>query len=142
MLPNREGRFKAAILEHGVAETGPNHLATFVCKFRLTEELVNGEWTPVDDDFQITGYFYLEKKDGTLNTVTIDSLKSAFGWDGRDPFWLQDADFDGLIVQVKLTYEQYNGQTRLKVQYVDAENATPSEVPKANDDARRSINTR
>jgi hypothetical protein len=142
MLPNREGRFKATILEHGVAETGPNKLATFVCRFQLTQELINSEWEPVEEDLDITGYFYLEKRDGTLNTVTIDHLKSAFGWDGRDPFWLQDADFGQLVVQVKLAFETYDNKTRLKVQYVDAEDATPSGVPQADDGARRSIATR
>lgn len=142
MLPNREGRFKATILEHGVAETGPNKLATFVCRFQLVQELINAEWEPIDQDLDITGYFYLEKRDGTLNTVTIDHLKSAFGWDGRDPFWLQDADFAGLIVQIKLTFETYDNKTRLKVQYVDAEDATPSGVPQADDTARRAIATR
>lgn len=142
MLPNREGRFKATILEHGVAETGPNKLATFVCRFQLIQELINGEWEPVDQDFDITGYFYLEKRDGTLNSITIDNLKSAFGWDGRDPFWLQDADFSRLVVQVKIAFETYDNKTRLKVQYVDAENATPTGVPQADDAARRSIGTR
>lgn len=142
MLPNREGRFKATILEHGVAETGPNKLATFVCRFQLVQELINSEWNPVDEDFDITGYFYLEKRDGTLNSVTIDALKSAFGWDGRDPFWLQDTDFGPLVVQVKLAFETYDNKTRIKVQYVDAEDATPSGVPQADDAARRTIATR
>lgn len=142
MLPNREGRFKATIVEHGVAETGPNKLATFVCRFQLTQELINGEWEPVEEDLDITGYFYLEKRDGTLNSVTIDHLKSAFGWDGRDPFWLQDADFAQLLVQVKLAFETYDNKTRLKVQYVDAEDATPSGIPQADDAARRTIATR
>ena len=142
MLPNREGRFKAAILEHGVNETGPNNLATFVCRFRLNQELVNGEWAPVDEDFDIVGYFYLEKKDGSLNSITIDMLKAAFGWDGRDPFWLQDADLGEHVVQVKLTFEEYEGRTRIKVQYVDAENASPASVPQADDTARRSIGSR
>src|SRR5436309_1611217 len=134
MLPDREGRFKATIAEHGVAETGPNRLATFICKFALNEELVNAEWMPLDPDqsgFDITGYFYLEKKDGSINTVTVDQLKAAFGWDGRDPMWLQDADFGGFTVQVKLEYELFDGKQRLKVRYVDAEDASPAGVPKA-----------
>lgn len=145
MLPNREGRFKASIIEHGVAETGPNKLATFICKFGLTEELVNGQWEafgPEDVGLEITGYFYLEKRDGSINTVTIDSLKAAFGWDGRDPMWLQDADFSRLTVQVKLEFELYEGRTRLKVRYVDAEDASPAGVVKADDSTRKSLNTR
>lgn len=144
MLPNREGRFKATILEHGVSETGPNHLATFVCKLQLLQELGNGLWNPVDEDLDITGYFYLEKRDGTLNTNTIDSLKSAFGWDGRDPLWLQDTDFvnSGLVVQVKLAFEEYQNKKRLKVQYIDAEDSAGGSVPRADDNARRSLANR
>ncbi|WP_428937792.1 hypothetical protein [Fontivita pretiosa] len=142
MLPDREGRFKATILEHGVAETGPNNLATFVCQFGLIQELVNGEWIATDQDLAISGYFYLEKKDGSINTVTLDQLKSAFGWDGRDPLWLQDADFSQLVVQVKLEFEQYDGKQRLKVRYVDAEDAMPAGVPRADDNARRTLSAR
>jgi hypothetical protein len=149
MLPDREGRFKATILEHGVAETGPNNLATFVCKFGLTDELVNGEWAglgPEESGLDITGYFYLEKRDGSINTITVDQLKAAFGWDGRDPLWLQDSDFSQLTVQVKLEYEQYQGKnglkTSLKVRYVDAPDAEGRGVPKADANARKSLSTR
>lgn len=150
MLPDREGRFKASIVEHGVAETGPNDLATFVCKFGLTDELINGEWMPLgpeDAGLEITGYFYLEQKNGAINTITVDQLKDAFGWDGRDPLWLQDSDFSQLVVQVKLEYEQYqsrNGmKTTLKVRYVDAaDSGGRGGVPKADADARKSLSTR
>ena len=139
MLPNREGRFKATIGEHGVAETGPNSLATFVCEFHLMQELTEQEWIPVDEDLSITGYFYLEKRDGSLNTVAIDQLKEALGWDGRDPFWLQDTDFSNHIVQVKLAFEEYDGKTRIKVQYVNPEDWSGGGVPVADDSMRRSI---
>ncbi len=142
MLPKREGRFKATIGEHAVDETGPNHLATFICQFRLTQELVNGEWEPVDADWGITGYFYLEKRDASLNEFAVEQLKEAFGWDGRDPFWLQDTDFEGHVVQVKLSYEQFNGQTRLKVQYVNPGDWAGAAVRKADDSTRRNIQSR
>ncbi len=142
MLPDREGRFKARILEHGVSETGPNNLATFVCRFQLVQELSGAEWIHVDQDLDITGYFYLEKKDGSLNSITIDNLKAAFGWDGRDPFWLQDSDFSEHVVQVKLAIEEYNGKSRVKVKYVDAEHASPTDVPQADDNERRTIGSR
>lgn len=144
MLPDREGRFKATIGDHGVAETGPNNLATFICTFHLTQELADGAWLPVDEDLSIAGYFYLEKRDGSLNTVTIEQLKEAFGWDGRDPFWLQDTDFAALghVVQVKLAFEAYDGKTRIKVQYVNPEDWAGGGVPVADDTMRRSIANR
>lgn len=139
MLPNREGRFKARIVEHGLDETGKSKLATFVARFELDQELVNGQWEPVDESFDITGYFYLEKKDGSINTITVDQLKSALGWSGQDLLWLQDADFSDTPVQIKLEYETYDGKDRLKVRYIDAADATPSGVPKASDETRRSL---
>jgi len=142
MLPTRDGRFKARILDHGISDTGPNSLATFVCKFQLNQELVNGEWEPVDEDFEISGYFYLEKKDRTLNTFTLDKLKAALGWDGRDPTWLQEADLSEAIVQITLGYEEYNGQERIKVQFIDHEDAVPSAVPHADEAACKAIKTR
>ena len=142
MLPTRDGRFKARILDHGISDTGPNSLATFVCKFQPNQELLNGEWEPVDEDFEISGYFYLEKRDGTLNTFTLDKLKAALGWDGRDPTWLQEADLSEAIVQITLGYEQYNGQERIKVQFIDHEDATPNAVPHADEAVCRAIKTR
>ena len=145
MIPNREGLFNAYPAEIGVDETGPNKLATCIIKFRLYEELQgSGEWDGCDaDNFEITGYFYLEKKDGSLNSITIDSLKAALGWDGRDPFWLQETDLSQHAVQLKLAFEEYNGKTRLKVQYLNPFGSTGTGgVKKADDTTKTSIRNR
>lgn len=142
MLPTREGRYKARPLEYGVDETGQNKLTTFTCRFELTQEMVDGEWTGAEPNQEITGYFYLEKKDKTLNIVTIKGLKAAFDWDGRDPFWLQDNDLSQLVVQLKLGLETYKDTLRMKVQFIDAEDASPNSVSQASDTTRRAINAR
>jgi len=114
MLPNREGLFHAYPVEIGVDETGPNKLTTAVIRFRLFEELKDGQWQDCfDEGLEIVGYFYLECRDGSLNEITLDSLKNALGWDGRDVFWLQETHLAEHPVQVKLGFEQYNGKTRL-----------------------------
>ena len=97
---------------------------------------------PIDEVFEITGYSYLEKKDGSLNAFTLDKLKASFGWDGRDPLWLQDADLSETVVQITLGYEQYNGRDRIKVQFIDPEDATGGAVPHADDSIRKAIKTR
>lgn len=144
MLPNREGLFHAYLANVGVDETGPNNLATCIINFRLFQELSGGEWTGCEDeDLDITGYFYLEKKDRSLNQITLDALKAALGWDGRDPFWLQDTDLSGKAVQVKLGFEEYNGKTRLKVQFLNPYGSTGGgAVTKADETKRRSMSTR
>ena len=145
MLPTREGLFNAYPVQIGIDETGPNKLATCVINFKLYEELQqSGEWDDCSaENFYISGYFYMEKRDGSLNSVTIDSLKNALGWDGRDPFWLQEMDLSEHPVQVKLTFEQYNGKTRIKVQYLNPYGSTGSGgVTKADEGTRRSISNR
>ncbi len=145
MLPTREGLFNAHPVEIGIDETGPNKLATCIIRFKLYEELQpSGEWDDcASDNFEITGYFYVEKKDGSLNTVTIDALKAALGWDGRDPFWLQETDLSEHAVQVKLGFEEYGGKTRIKVQYLNPFGSTGAGgVTKADDATRRTIGNR
>jgi len=145
MLPNREGLFNAHPVQIGIDETGPNNLATCIINFKLYEELQpSGEWADCSaDNFDITGYFYLEKKDGSLNTITIDALKDALGWDGRDPFWLQETDLSQHAVQVRLAFEEYGGKTRLKVQYLNPFGSTAGGgVTKADDATRKAITNR
>ena len=145
MLPTREGLFNAYPVEIGIDETGPNHLATCIIRFDLYEELQpDGQWADcADENWEITGYFYLEKKDGSLNTLTLDALKAALGWDGRDPFWLQETDLSEHPVQVKLGFEEYGGKTRIKVQYLNPFGSTGGGgVSKADDATRRTISNR
>ena len=143
MLANRAGSFNAYPLNIGIGETGPNNLATCTIDFALVEEVVNGEWRDcTDEGLTILGYFYLEKRDGSVNHFAIHVLKKALGWDGRDPFWLQDTDLSKQPVQVKLAYETYEGRQRLKVQFLNPYGAAPTGVSKADDATRRSINLR
>jgi len=147
MLPNREGHFSAWPADIGVNETGPNNLATVVIHFSIFSELNNGEWLDVQpENMQISGYFYLEKRDGTLNTAAIDQLKKALGWDGADFDWF-DANRDELRehpVQIKCEFEEYNGANRIKVKWLDeyGAGATGAGVTHADDATRRGMAAR
>ncbi len=44
----------------------------------------------------------------------MDALEAALGRDGRDPFWLQEADLSQHAVQVKIGFEEYGGKTRIR----------------------------
>jgi len=143
MLPDREGLFHAYPAEIGVDETGPNDLATAIIRFRIFEELKNGDWLDCfDEGLEIVGYFYLECRDGSLNNISIDALKAAMGWDGRDPFWLQETDLSESPVQVKLGFETYNDKTRIKVQFLNPYGSTGGGVSKADDTTKATIRNR
>ena len=143
MYANREGLFNAYPINCGVADTGQNNLATVVIQFRLFEELVNGEWTDcLAEGMEVTGYFYLEKKDGQVNTVAVDALRTALGWNTDDPAWIQQTDLSGVPVQVKLANEEYNGKTKVKVQFLNPYGSTAGGVPKGDEKTHQNIRTR
>jgi len=145
MLANREGLFHGYPVEIGLGQTKGNQLLQVVILYRLTEELVGGEWTDCSaEGLQITGYHILEKKDHSLNDNTIEALKAALGWDGRDPFWLQD-NAEALSqhpVQVKLAFEEYNGSQTLKVAFLNPYGSRMGGVPRGDDELRRGITNR
>ena len=142
MLIDREGRFKASFMSRAVNRTGKNDLLTFVAGFRLVQELINGEWEPVDGDYEITEYFNLVCKDESLNEVTMSNLKKATGWTGGDPFWLDTADLSTMWVQLKIEFETYNEQTRPRVKYIDKADASGMGVEPADEKTRKEIMAR
>jgi len=145
MLANREGLFHAYPVEIGLDQQGANKLACYSIRFAIFEELQSGQWVDVaGENMDISGWFYLETKAGAVNDFAVEALKAAFGWDGRDPFWLQD-NAEALRehpVQIKLAFEEYNGSTSLKVQFLNPYGATGGAVSKADDTTRREITNR
>jgi len=145
MLPNREGLFHAYPVDIGVGETRENKLLQVAICYHLFEELASGEWVDCSgDNFEITGYHILEKRDHALNQTTIEALKAAFGWDGRDPFWLQDqaAELMQKPVQLKIGFEEYNGTTSPRVQFLNSYGSRPAGVTKGDDQLRRNVANR
>lgn len=131
----------AEVLESGLGENGPNRLATFTASFRLVEEV--GSDQPVVGDQQIVGYFYIEKRNGSPNTTTIDQIKNALGWDGSDLRWLANQNFAGTRVQLTLGWEEWDNRNRLKIKWMDHENFSPMPpVEKADDATLRAMNAR
>lgn len=69
----------------------------------------------------ISNTFWLTTKDGAVNTRSIETLKEIFGWDGADPFWLEDhaAEFADVPVELVIENEEYEGKTYPKVKWVN-----------------------
>lgn len=129
MLPKIEGRYIAQPIEWTVEESGDNRIPTFVCKFDLLQVLQNEGWNDVSDQ-QIIGYFFIFKKDGTINTNTVDSLKAALGWDGRGISSLADGEWSHTEVQLTIGSEEYKGKTQMRVKYINPRDWTPTGLEK------------
>jgi hypothetical protein len=123
------------VIEATVGDTGPNELATVVLRFALDEELTTGGAIDVAvEQIEATGWFYLEKRDRSINTATIDRLKTAFGWDGRDlGFWSNLSPLPR--VQVTLVEDEYQGRASVKVRFVDPVGGGSGRGPKVSGDA-------
>ena len=145
MLANREGLFHAYPVDIGLGESRQNKLLQVNILYRLFEEFSGGEWTDCSaENMEITGYHILEKRDHSLNDNTIEALKAAMGWDGRDPFWLQDnaVALAQKPVQVKLGMEDFNGKLSLKVLFLNPYGSQRGTVVKADDEMRRTLANR
>lgn len=142
MLANREGRFRARVMDVGVNATGPNKLCTVVLRFALVEEHADGEWRSVEsENLDVVAYCYIEKRDGTLNDFQIDALKEAFGWPGVDPFWFEEQK-ELPSVQVTLEGEEYNGKTRIRVKFINGYDSEPGGISHADAEGRRAMLSR
>jgi hypothetical protein len=74
------------------------------------------------DDAGFTGraLICIAKRDGTIQTATVNNLKAAFGWDGVDPFWLADNEFPETEFALnQCIHEEHNGKTYFKVGWLN-----------------------
>lgn len=126
MQANREGIFLATVGDHSVAPNGPNKLATFIAQYHITDELQSdGSFANVaGENMAIIGYHYLEQTNGAINKFTIDKLKETFGWDGAEPFWLEDSLPADAVAKLTLEFSEHNGKKSLKVKYIDHPDST------------------
>lgn len=125
-LPTETGTYIAAPAEWGVNESGDNKTPTFVCRFNISQFFTGGEWHDVSpEQYEITGYFYVFKKDGQPNNFTIKALKESLGWDGRSIAGLVDTDWSQTEVQIVIGREEYNGKTKIKVQFINPRDSVP-----------------
>lgn len=144
-MPKRDGTFNALPMSMGLDETGDNSLATVQINFAVIEEVTpQGDVDCSGEGMSITGYFYLEKKDGEPNENAIKSLKSSLGWDGVDLGWFNTADVSQQPVQIVLGFEEYKGKNRVKVKYLNPLGSVggAGEISKADPDKIKAMSNR
>lgn len=142
MLIDREGRFKG--YGQPIVGENDNHLTTVTIELTLTEEYLDKEWRNIETEKAIvTAWLYLEKLNGDINEMQVGQLKKAYGWDGRDAFWLQETELSQVIVQVDIKAEEWKGKTKLKVSWLHSGDSDPDrKAQKADEKLKREINAR
>lgn len=125
---DQPGLYRGPILDHALGCTSKAELPQFVATFRAME--VYNDATETWDDWNygqtIIGYFVL----ATLNDQGIpikcfprDDVMEAIDWDGLTYAGLAAMDVKGRIVQFRVGEDTYDGNTKMKVMKIAAENA-------------------
>ena len=114
---NKAGRFLAEPADWSL-DKRENGTPFFKIEFLVTAQPANDGWQDCRrDDQRITGYFTLITRDKKPNTVMIDQLKEAIGWDG-DLGSLHHGDWSKIEVQIVTEYERWENKDRLKVKWI------------------------
>jgi hypothetical protein len=121
---DREGTFKAKPLSWNVYEAKSGAVAVNIT-FLVTAQWNGSTW---DDwaEYASTclGAFYVVKKDGTVNTVTVKQLSESLGWKGDLKEFLDIPP--EIEVQITVKAEDYNGATFYKAGWINPGDHVPS----------------
>lgn len=147
MQVNREGIYRATVIDKAVALKGQHKLTAWQVKFALIEELIDGDYKDIaSESMEISKDFYLEKKDGSLSDHTINKIREATGWDGRDPFWLEDSLPNDLVVKLTIKWDEPTDpkyKPKLDVAWLDHRDSTGSAgIARATDQEKNAIRSK
>ena len=138
---DRPGAYRGKPLDWGVSETR-NGYPQMILRLQATEfydetgELTGGEpgWVNwADYEQEITAYVVLyTQKDGKWEELlNAKQVKKVFGWTGLDFESLAEGKWGETILLFRVDPNEYNGQTTLKVQWIDTADASPvKQLPK------------
>lgn len=124
MRLDREGIFMARPLSWGVKQSTQSQSVAIVMDFIIGAQLVDGEWESWADyeEQTITGYFYVVKADGSINTTSVDRLALSIGWNGNLEFGVPECNVQ---ITVKMETDARNGRQMLKVAWINPGDYTP-----------------
>ena len=123
---DRAGTFRGNISEYGLKEFESGSVAVAI-RVYLTEywndiDKVWVEWHEFDHEAH--GDIVVVKKDKTINQNAASSLIRYAGWDG-DIESIQSSKWTPTPIQVVIKEDTYNGETRLKIAFVNEFARTP-----------------
>lgn len=142
---DRTGAFRAVITEAGVTTGKNNKLPQFVARVVAKEwycddaslfahfGITEAGWVSYDYGQESIGYFQLvyDKKDAEGNPTGqimpmfhVEALMSALGWNGQSFAALGTTDWTGKEVTVWVEENTYLGKTSLRIEAIDAADAS------------------
>jgi hypothetical protein len=115
---DRAGKFKAIPTQCSLVNAASGAVMWKV-NFKATEYWGDGGWENwTDFDQSIFADQCVVKKDGSPNERVCKTLMDTCGWNGYDFAYLQ-GDLSHCTFLITVEPEEYNGQTQLKVKWID-----------------------
>lgn len=141
---DREGAFRAVISDYGLKEMESGAVAVAI-KARLTDfwDAANGEWIPWEQyEMEVEGDIWIVKKDGGgVNQNGAESLMRHAGWDGSLES-ISNATWQPTACQVVVKRDEYKGNVRYKIAFVNALDRTPGGLSNVDPAKVRELETR
>ena len=116
---DRAGTFKARPVAMGLQNAKESKSVAVWIEFQITAQQEGEDWTDWTgyEDHSIVGYFWIVKKDGSVNTRTVENLAEVLDWDGNPDTIMGDPP--DISVQITVAEDTYQGRTSLKVQWLN-----------------------
>jgi hypothetical protein len=118
------GKYSGRIAKSKV-DTTKNGCIQFVAALCLTKF----EGDPLPAPYTPVAYMPLTKTNGERNTSQIDSIMAALGWNGVSLKELNAKDWSNIDIEAIMTWDEYNGQSKLRVSWINAPGSTPTLKP-------------
>lgn len=122
---DREGQFRADIIAYGLKEMESGAMSVSI-RAKLTQFYDGVEWLPWEEyGMEAEGDIWIVKKDnGGLNSNGVQSLVNHAGWDGNMESIVNET-WQPSACQVAVKREEYKGNVRFKIAFVNDWNRTP-----------------
>jgi hypothetical protein len=122
---DREGQFKAKIIEYGIRSADSGAVAVSL-KAHLTELWHEDHWVPwAEYQQEATGDVWVVKKDGTVSQDSAENLMRCTGWDGSFTS-ISGKTWEPTDCQVQISKDEYKGQVRYRINYVNPIDRDPT----------------
>ncbi len=123
---SRKGTFRGVAVDSGVALSSGG-FPQFVANISALEiyDFDEQEWVDwSEQDEKITAYLVLFGGNGKP-TLTAKQLQKALGWSGQSFQELNDANYEAVPFQFRVEENEYKGDIKLQVSWIDAYDALP-----------------
>jgi hypothetical protein len=125
---DREGTFRLRPLAWEVRSFANSKATAINVKLRVTEQWDEASQSWVDwsafEEYHVYGDYFVLKKDGTVNQVTVEQLARSLGWDGTFKQVATQPPPD-VVVVVTVEPDVYKGNTRYRAGWMNPGDHVP-----------------